>query len=124
EQMVFPFARCQKRVVEASFTGGDVTSNGGVLLLRQAERRLGLLKAVAKALPDLRRQNSCEHSFLSMLRQRVFGLCLGYEDLNDHDELRHDLALQTAAERVAALASSPTLCRMENGMGREAAWAV
>lgn len=124
DQMVFPFPPCQRRRVEASFSGGEVTSNGGVLLLRQADRRLGLLKSVAKALPDERRQKSCAHSVLTMLRQRVFGLCLGYEDLNDHDELRHDLALQTAAERVDALASSPTLCRMENRMDREAAWAV
>lgn len=124
DQLVFAFPRCQRRRVEASFSGGDVTSNGGVLLLRQVDRNLGLLKAVAKALPDARRRNSCEHSVVSMLRQRVFGLCLGYEDLNDHDALRHDPAIQTAAERVEPLASAPTLCRMDNAMGREAAFAV
>ena len=51
---------------------------------------------------------------VDMLRQRVFGIALGYEDLNDHDSLYHDLALQTAAERDGALASAPTLCRLEN----------
>ncbi len=124
EQLVFAFPRCQKRVVEASFSGGDVTSNGGVLLLRQAERRLGLLKAVAKALPDARRRNSCAHSLLALLRQRVYALCLGHEDLNDHAELRHDPAFQTGVERAEELASAPTLCRMENGMDRHTAFAV
>jgi len=62
------------------------------LLLRQADRRLGLTTAAAKLFDDPRRQASCEHSLLSMIRQRVYGLALGYEDLNDHDSLRHDLA--------------------------------
>jgi len=59
-----------------------------------------------------------------MLRQRVYGLAQGYEDLNDHDTLREDLALQTAVNRDEALASSPTLCRLENRAGRETAWAL
>lgn len=59
-----------------------------------------------------------------MLRQRVYGLSLGYEDLNDHDTLRLDMALQTAVDRDAALASAPALCRLENRTDRQAAWAV
>ena len=86
DQLSFP--RCSGRRVEAEFSGGDVTSDGGVLLLRQADRRLGLTSAVAVLLHDPRRQASCEHSALSMLRQRVYGLAAGYEDLNDHDALR------------------------------------
>ena len=121
-QLQFP--GCQRRKVEASFSGGHVTSDGGVLLLRQADRKTGLLKAAAKALTDGRRQRSCTHSLVSMVRQRVYGLSLGYEDLNDHDVLRNDLALQTAVNRDDALASSPTLCRLENGTNRETAWAL
>ena len=108
-------------MVEARFEGGDITSDGGVLLLRQADRRLGLCAAVAAVLEDTRRRASCTHDALSLLQQRVYGLALGYEDLNDHDALRHDLAIQTAVGRTAVLASSPTLCRWENRADREAA---
>jgi hypothetical protein len=58
------------------------------------------------------------------VRQRIYGLCQGYEDLNDHDTLRHNLAWQTAVERDKPLASSPTLCRLENRANRQVAWAV
>ena len=119
DQLHFP--GCRGRRVEADFTGGNVTSDGGVLLLRQADRHLGLTGAVAALLNDPRRQASCEHTSLSMLRQRVYGLAAGYEDLNDHDHLRHDLAWQTAVERDRPSASSPTLCRLENRAGRETA---
>ena len=115
------FPGCKGRRVEADFSGGNVTSDGGVLLLRQADRHLGLTGAVAALLNDPRRQASCEHTSLSMLWQRVYGLAAGYEDLNDHDHLRHDLAWQTAVERDKPSASSPTLCRLENRAGRETA---
>ena len=90
------FPRCKGREVEARFAGGAITSNGGAVLLRQADRMLGLTEQAARVLDDPRRKASCRHSARSMLRQRVFGLALGYEDLNDHDELRSDPALQTA----------------------------
>ena len=101
-----------------------MTSDGGVLLLRQADRRLGLTATAARALDDPRRKASCEHGLVEMLRQRVYGLALGYEDLNDHDALRLDPAIQTAVERDRELASSPTLCRFENRAGRGAAAAI
>ena len=122
EQLEFP--GCKGRKVEAEFSGGDVTSDGGVLLLRQADRRLGLTEKVSGLLEDSRRQASCDHDQLSMLRQRVYGLALGYEDLNDHDALRLDPAIQTAVERDVALASSPTLCRWENRADRAVAVAL
>ncbi|MFQ5959386.1 MAG: IS1380 family transposase [Alphaproteobacteria bacterium] len=118
------FPSCKGRRVEAEFTGGDVSSDGGVLLLRQADRRLGLTAGVAAALGDRRRTASCRHSLVSLLRQRIYGLALGYEDLNDHETLRADPALQTAAERDAPLASPATLCRFENRADRQAAWAI
>ena len=118
------FPACRKRRVEARFDGGHVTSNGGALLLRQADRRLGLSEAVARRLPDLRQPGKVRHRLVDMLRQRVFAIGLGYEDLNDHDALRHDLALQTAAERDAALASAPTLCRLKNRAEALWAWAI
>ena len=122
ERMRFP--ACRGRRVEAGFDGGWVTSDGGALLLRQADRRLGLTAAVARRLGDRRQRGKLRHSVADMLRQRVFGIALGYEDLNDHAELRHDPALQTAAGRDRALASAPSLCRFENRADRGWAWAV
>jgi hypothetical protein len=121
---LFQFPAVKRRQVTASFSGGDVTSDGGVLLLRQVDRRLGLTKALAGVLPDPRNPERVVHPLLTFIRQRVYGLCLGYEDLNDHDHLRQDLAWQTAAERDEALASSPTLCRWENRADRRVAWLV
>lgn len=121
-QESFAFPVLNRRHIEANFNGGDITSNGGVLLLRQVDRRMGLSEAVARVLEDPRRQASCVHDGLSLLRQRLYGLALGYEDLNDHQQIRTDLALQTAVERETVLASSATLCRWENRADREAAW--
>ena len=118
------FPACRKRRVAADFSGGDITSNGGVLLLRQADRLSGLTASVARRLIDARQRGKVEHRFVAMLRQRVFGLALGYEDVNDHAALRHDLALQTAAERDCALASPSTLSRFENAAGRDWAWNI
>jgi hypothetical protein len=120
-QQSFAFPVCRRRVVEANFQGGDITSDGGVLLLRQVDRRLGLSEAVAQALKDPRRQASCTYDGLSLLRQRLYALALGYEDLNDHHQLRRDVAMQTAVDRDSVLASSATLCRYENRADREAA---
>jgi len=113
-----PFARLGRREIDVRFDGGDVTSDGGLLLLRQVEQRVGLLKAVAQVLPDPRHLFLVEHTTEQLLRQRVFGLCQGYEDLNDHDRLRDDLAMQTAVGKDRAAASSPTLCRFENRADR------
>lgn len=119
-----PFPKLGRRTIDVRFDGGDVSSDGGLLLLRQVEQRLGLLKAVAKVLPDPRDPALVEHTTEQLLRQRVFGLCQGYEDLNDHDRLRDDLALQTAVGKDRPAASSPTLCRFENRADRKTAVAV
>ncbi len=121
---LFEFPAVKKRAFAASFTGGEVTSDGGIPLLRQTDRRIGLTKALAKVLPDPRAAERIEHPLLALIRQRIYGLAAGYEDLNDHDTLRHDLAWQSAVERDRALASSPTLCRLENRADRAVAWAV
>ena len=120
-QESFEFPRINRRTVEANFQDGDITSDGGVLLLRQADRLLGLTAAVALALKDPRRQASCDHDLVSLLRQRWYAIALGYEDLNDHEGLRQDVAMQTAVERDQLLASSPTLCRFENQADGETA---
>jgi len=115
------FPACKSRKIEVDFNGGDITSDAGSLLIRQADRKLGLTRDLNKVLDDPRRKASCDHTQVAMWRQRIYGLALGYEDLNDHDTLRDDLALQTAVESDKALASSPTLCRLENRADRETA---
>ena len=115
------FPALKRRKVEAEFSGGDVSSDGGVLLLSQIDRRLKLLEHVDRVIPDPRDPRYVEHSQLSLLRQRVYGLCLGYEDLNDHQSLRCDPAIQTAVDRQENLGSQSTLCRLENRMNRQVA---
>ena len=88
------------------------------------DRRLELTTAIAKHFPDRRRKKQIKHDCLSLLRQRVYAICLGYEDLNDHEALRNDPLIQTALNKDQTLASSPTLCRFENSMGRREALAI
>lgn len=114
-----PFPSVKKRRLEVAFNGGAVSSDGGALLLQLADKRLGLTRSVASTFTDQRRKESCDHTVLDMVRQRIYGLALGYEDLNDHDSLRFDPLLQTALGRDNNLASSPTLCRFENRASRE-----
>ena len=118
------FGRVARRRVEPEFCGGDISSEAGMLLLRQADRRVGLIDAAAGALIDDRVAGRCRHRLVDLLRQRVFAIAQGYEDLNDHDRLRRDLAVQTALSRVCDGASPATLCRFENGWSRESAWAI
>ena len=120
---LFVFPSFDRHKIEASFQGGDVSSDGGVMLLREADRRLGLTKALDAALPDPRDPELITHAQLDLLRQRIYGIAAGYEDLNDHDALRHDLLWQSAVERDTALGSSPTLCRLEARASRRSALA-
>ena len=116
--------RVGRRVIEANFDGGDIGSDGGVLLLRRVDERIGLSGAAAAALGDARDPTRITHSLRDLLAQRIYGLCCGYEDLNDHDTLRDELLMQTAVGRVDALASSPTLSRLETRATRAQAVAL
>jgi len=116
--------RVGRRVVEANFEGGDLSSDGGLLLLRRADERIGLSRAAAAVLSDPRDPTRITHTLRDLLAQRIYGLCCGYEDLNDHDALRDDLLMQTAVGRVDALASSPTLSRLETRATRAQAVAL
>ena len=121
---LFEFPSFDRRKIEASFSGGDVSSDGGVMVLRAADRRLGLVRALDAVIADPRHPDLLTHRQIDLLRQRIYGLALGYEDLNDHDTLRKDLAWQSAVERGEELASSPTLCRLENRADRQTAAAM
>ena len=87
------------REVTAAFDGGWVTSDGGGLLLREVDQRFGILNTFAACFTDHRDPEAIEFSLLELLRQRVMGLALGYEDLNDHDRLRLDPLLALLAGR-------------------------
>jgi hypothetical protein len=117
-----PFSSLNRQQVVADFTGGTLTSDAGGLLLREIDRRLGLLDALDRAIPDPRDPDAITHSQRTLLAQRVFGIALGYEDLNDHHTLRDDALLQAVTGRgldpAQPLASPPTLCRLENRLDR------
>ena len=118
------FGRVGRRVVEAAFDGGDIVSDGGVLLLKRVDERLGLTRTAACAFGDERRGASVRHSVHSLLSQRIYGLCLGWSDVCDHNVLRDDLVMQTAVGRAEPLASAPTLSRLETGATRAHAAAL
>lgn len=122
ESMVF--GRVGRRVIEANFEGGALSSDGGLMLLRQVDRRIGLTKAVAAALHDPRNQDMIVHEMRDLVAQRLYALCCGYEDLNDHAALRSDPLMQTAVGRHEELGSSPTLCRLEKRATRSDAVAL
>jgi len=121
---VVDFGRVGRRVVQAAFDGGDIVSDGGVMLLRQLDERIGLTRSAARVFDDGRRAASVRHSMRSLLAQRIYGLCCGWEDVTDHNTLRHDLALQTAVGRAEELASAPTFSRLERAATREQAAAL
>jgi hypothetical protein len=111
QQMLF--GRVGRREIEANFGGGALSSDGGLMLVRQVDRRIGLSKAIANALHDPRDPERITHELRDLIAQRLYGLCCGYEDLNDHGQLRQDPLMQTAVGTTAELASSPTLSRLE-----------
>jgi len=115
-QSAFPFKAHFSRQVVAQFDGVATTTDGGALLLREADRKIGLLKRVARCFTDARDPERVEHGLSEMLAQRIYGLALGYEDLNDHEELRRDPLLAVVAgkrELHEPLAGKSTLNRLE-----------
>jgi len=104
----------------ARFDGGTISSDGGAFLLRQTDKRLNLLPRLAECFLDGRNQKQVEHSVLEMLAQRIYGLALGYEDINDHEQLRKDpvfVILAGREELEQPLAGKSTLNRLELGSG-------
>jgi hypothetical protein len=119
-QSRFWFAKHFRREVVAEFSGGTMTSDGGALLLRETDQKLNLLPRFGQCFLDGRNPRLIEHPVEQMLAQRIYGLALGYEDLNDHEQLRHDPLLGVLAgkaEAGEALAGKSTLNRMELGDG-------
>ena len=131
-QASFGFQGLGRRKVEADFSGGHLSSDSGVLLIGELDQRLGLSAAFARCFEDRRDQNLIEHSVLDLVRQRVYGLVAGYEDINDHERLKHDPLLATAVgkedplgtercvrDQGKALAGKSTINRLELGAQRQ-----
>src|SRR5258708_12981840 len=109
----FDFGVVEGRVVDAAFDAGLVTSDAGALLLGATDRAIDLVDRFAACFRDYRRQDLVEHAVATLIGQRVYGIALGYEDLNDHDQLRHDpmwavLAGKLPARRAACPAGAAT----------------
>ena len=123
-QSSFEFEAHFSRRVVAGFDGGTITSDAGALLLRQVNRRIGLLPRLAQCFTDFRNPFYVTHDVAGMVSQRVYALALGYADLNDHDQLRDDPLMGLLAGKRkpgAALASKSTLCRLERTLEAGAA---
>ena len=119
-QSSFGFERSGRREIVARFDGGTISSDGGAFLLRQVDKRLNLLARFGQCFLDGRKQALVEHSIPEMVSQRVYGLALGYEDLNDHEQLRTDPVFGILAgkpDMAEPLAGKSTLNRMELGTG-------
>ena len=128
-QDLLDFGTVEGRQVVACFDGGAMTSDAGALLLGQADRAIGLVTRFAGCFIDARAPELIEHSLETLVGQRLFGLALGYEDLNDHDHLRHDPVMAVLAGKLEArrkscapVAGKSTLNRLEQalrgGVGR------
>src|SRR5687767_1123894 len=118
---LFGYEVVEGRQVVAAFDGGAVTSDAGALLLGATDRAIGLVTGFAACFDDGRDQAQVEHTVAAMVAQRIFAIALGYEDLIDHDQLRHDPVLATLAGKLSArrsdcapLAGKSTLNRLEH----------
>src|SRR5215472_10582500 len=120
--LAFDLPAVHRKKLTADFNGGTQSSNGGLLLLREAERKLGVCRRLAAGMPDRRDPDRIQHSMREMLMERVSAIACGYEDANDLDRLRHDplmkLAVGRCPETSEPLASQPTISRLENSPGK------
>jgi hypothetical protein len=116
-QLGFQFQPLKKRDIRAQFDGGAITSDAGGLLLREVAKRIGIVHQFAACFTDYRNPDRTEHTVQELVAQRVYGLALGYEDLNDHEELRRDPLFAVLVEKPdpgqEALAGKSTLNRLE-----------
>jgi hypothetical protein len=120
-------ASVDRRKLVVDFNGGDLTSDGGLPLLREVDRKIGLIDAINDAIYDPRCCWLIEHDQRTILSQRIFAIAAGYEDLNDHQTLRNDTLLKAVTDRRLKprrnqddpLSSPPTLCRLENRVTRD-----
>ncbi len=116
------FKGISSKKIEVDFEGGEVSSDAGVIFLRDVERQIGLISKMADSLRDRRHNSYIKHHIYQLLKQRIFQIACGYEDGNDSDQLRNDPIMKIACEKLpddeSALASQPTISRFENAISR------
>ena len=117
----FKFSVEKSRPIVVNFQGGAVTSDAGLSLIAEIDRKLQITSKFAQCFQDYRKPNRIDHSIESLIRQRIYGLVMGYEDLNDHEELRHEPMFALAVlntigieNKQAKLAGKSTLNRLEH----------
>lgn len=117
-QTLFNLSDFNKKSVEVTFKTEQTSSDGGLLLLNEIEKHIGLIGKMADCIHDSRHQGYVNHSVASMVKQRIFQIAAGYEDANDCNTLRNDGILKVCSGSEHSLASQPTMCRLENMPGR------
>jgi len=110
--------------VAVDFNGGEVSSDAGLLFLRETQSQIGIINRVANAIDDHRHPSYVKHQIVHLLSQRVYQIAAGYEDANDCDTLKHDPILKITCESDDSLASQPTMCRFENAPGRSTLYRI
>lgn len=118
QMLLFDLPSIDNKRVEISFTGHDISSDGGLLLMKEVERKSGIIKSIVSCMVDDRHQGYIQHSYQEIAEQRVYQIIAGYEDANDCNKLRDDTVLKMSVGRSPisgkALASQPTMTRFEN----------
>jgi len=121
-KQLFLFKDISNKKIEVDFNGGEVSSDAGLLFLREVENRIGITCKIADIIHDRRHPGYVKHQFLDLLKQRIFQIACGYEDGNDSNELRDDPIMKIACEKLPddeeALGSQPTISRFENSISR------
>jgi hypothetical protein len=112
------FKEISGKKVEVDFNGGEVSSDAGLLFLRETDSQIGIINKVANAIHDKRHPSYVKHQIVQLLTQRVFQIASGYEDANDSNDLKNDPILKISCEKDDTLASQPTMCRFENAPSR------
>lgn len=122
EQVLFELSSVQKKLVEIQFTGENISSDGGLLLLKEVEQQVGIIKKLSSCIQDNRHGSYVDHSIEALIKQRVFQIAAGYEDANDCNQLKEDAVLKLCADKMPessiSLASQPTMSRFENQLSR------
>ena len=125
--LLFDLEPLKGKSVSVSFTGSDISSDGGLLLLRECEQHTGIIDSISRCLNDDRHPSYVRHSFKELLTQRVFQIAAGYEDADDCDSLRSDNVLKICSGKLpggADLASQPTMSRFENAVGNKELYGI
>jgi len=115
---LFNLSDFDKKSVEVTFKAEQTSSDGGLLLLNEIEKQIGLISKMADCIHDPRHQGYVDHSITAMVKQRIFQIAAGYEDANDCNTLRNDGIIKVCSGSEQSLASQPTMCRLENMPGR------